>query len=148
MDKIEDTLNRENLSLSTTNSRALAYLIDDLIISLLVVAIYWSNFVATPDFTSKIELINSAFIEILTIKIIYHTFFIWIYGQSVGKMILKIRVISIDTLDRPTFAFAFNRAIFRVLSEIIFYLGFLIAFFDRYRQTLQDKSAKTLVVDV
>lgn len=146
--KIEDVLNREDINLATTRSRALAYVIDDLIISIFMIAIFWDNIANAPSIEQSILFINQAFGELLALKVIYHTFFIWQYGQSVGKIATKIKVIQIDTIDNPNFLVSLNRALFRVVSEMFFYIGFILAFFDINRQTLHDKTAKTLVINV
>ncbi len=148
MSKIEEKLNLENKKLATTRTRGLAYVIDDLIISLLMVAIFWDNIANATSIEESIFFINQAFSEMITLKVIYHTFFVWKYGQSVGKMAMKIRVIEINSLDNPTLLTALIRASVRVVSELFFYIGFLLAFFDINRQTLHDKMAKTLVIDV
>lgn len=46
------------------------------------------------------------------------------------------------------FSAALLRATVRILSEFLFYIGFVWALFDPYKQTWQDKVAKTLVVNV
>lgn len=145
---IEDILNREDINLATTKNRGLAFVIDDLLISLLMMAIFWDTIANSSSIEETIMLINQAFFEIMTIKVIYHTFFIWKYGQSVGKIVMKIRVIQIDTIDNPNLLTSLNRAIFRVVSEMFFYIGFILAFFDVNRQSLHDKTAKTLVINV
>ena len=145
---IEDVLNREKIDLATTRNRALAFVIDDLLISLLMMAIFWDSIVNASSIEETIMVINQAFFEIMAIKVIYHTFFIWKYGQTIGKIIVKIRVIQIDTIDNPNLLISINRAIFRVISEMFFYVGFILAFFDTYKQSLHDKTAKTLVINV
>ncbi|MDQ7059804.1 MAG: RDD family protein [Sulfurimonas sp.] len=70
------------------------------------------------------------------------------YGASIGKIVMKIRVIEIKVLNNPNVLVALNRAIFRILSEMLFYLGFLWGMLDPSRQTWHDKTAKTLVVNV
>jgi uncharacterized RDD family membrane protein YckC len=53
----------------------------------------------------------------------------------------------VATLQNPNIESSINRAIFRIVSESFFYLGFLWGFFDPARQTLHDKTARTLVID-
>jgi len=60
---------------------------------------------------------------------------------------MKCYFLYIRTSDNPNFAVSLNRAIFRIISEMIFYLGFLWGMFDPARQTWHDKTAKTLVID-
>ena len=148
INNIEDILNREDIKLATTRNRTLAFVIDDLIISLFMMAIFWDSIVNASSIEETIMVINQAFFEIMALKVIYHTFFIWKYGQTIGKIVVKIRVIQIDTIDNPNLLISINRAIFRVVSEIFFYVGFILAFFDVYKQSLHDKTAKTLVINV
>jgi uncharacterized RDD family membrane protein YckC len=61
---------------------------------------------------------------------------------------MKIRVIDIQNLSNPNVLVALNRAIFRIISEMLFYLGFLWGMMDPNRQTWHDKTARTLVVNV
>ena len=94
-----------------------------------------------------ILLTNNYIMQYILMKIVYQTFFVMQYGATLGKLAMKIRVIDIATLDNPSFAVSLNRAIFRIISEMIFYLGFLWGIFDPWRQTWHDKTAKTLVID-
>ena len=80
-------------------------------------------------------------------KIVYQTFFVMQYGATLGKLAVKIKVIEIATLTNPNILSSLNRAIFRIVSEMLFYLGFLWGMMDPARQTWHDKTAKTLVVD-
>ena len=81
------------------------------------------------------------------IRLIYHTFFIYYYGATLGKKALKIKCINQDK-ENPSFGASLSRALVRFFSEAVFYLGFAWAFFDPLRQTWHDKVAKTLVVNV
>lgn len=147
-EEIEDILHREEMSLASSSKRATAFLIDELLLSFVLVLALWDSFAAAKDMQEMIELTNMFVLEFLTIKIIYQAFFIMQYGASIGKLIMRIRVIEIATLQNPNVLSALNRAIFRVVSELIFYLGFLWALFDPARQAWHDKTARTLVVNV
>jgi uncharacterized RDD family membrane protein YckC len=69
------------------------------------------------------------------------------YGASIGKIMMKIRVIEINTLQTPNVISSLNRAIFRVISEMMFYLGFLWGLLNPKRQTWHDMTARTLVIN-
>ena len=86
-------------------------------------------------------------LEYMAMKIIYQAFFTMQYGASIGKIAMKIRVIEIQTLDNPNVLSSLNRAIFRVVSEMLFYLGFLWGMLNPAKQTWHDNTAKTLVVN-
>ena len=79
---------------------------------------------------------------------LYHTVFVWQNGMTLGKYLMKIQVVEIETSMKPTFAKAFLRAILRIGSEAIFYLGFLLAFFLPLKQTFHDKVSNCVVIDV
>ena len=148
MDDIESKLYREGISLATISKRSWAFFIDELILSMLLMVAMSSSFENAKSIEEIIILTNSVIFEYMIIKIIYQTFFVMQYGATLGKLALKIRVIEINTLQNPSFASSLNRAIFRIISEMFFYAGFLWGMFAPMRQTLHDKTAKTLVVNV
>lgn len=84
----------------------------------------------------------------MLLKIIYQTLFVYMYGATLGKMVMKIKIIEIKTLQKPSLSASFNRAVFRIVSEMIFYLGFLWGVLNPTRQTWHDLTAKTLVINV
>ncbi|MGM0622514.1 MAG: RDD family protein [Campylobacterota bacterium] len=147
-EQLQDHLYREGINVADTRKRVFSYAIDDFLISFIFVIIFWDAIAQAESMVQTMAIINSAFLQIVIVKILYHTFFIYQYGASLGKIAMKIRVLEVQTLDTPSFMAALTRAIFRVVSEVIFYLGFIIAFFDKNRQTLHDKVAKCVVVDV
>ncbi len=141
-------LHRERLTLASINKRGIAFFIDEMIISILFYIIYADSFAKAGSLESVIELTNMLFLQVILLKIIYHTFFVWMYGATVGKILLKIKVVSLDELDNPNLMSSFIRAVVRIVSEFLLYLGFLWAFFDKARQAWHDKAAKTVVIDV
>jgi uncharacterized RDD family membrane protein YckC len=83
----------------------------------------------------------------MAMKIIYQTFFVMQYGATLVKILMKIQVVEVKTLSTPTVASAFNRAVFRIISELFLYLGFLWGTMNPLHQTWHDLTARTLVVD-
>lgn len=146
-EEIENILHRENISLATVRSRAVAFFIDELLLSFILVVALWNSFSNAKDMEEIINITNSFILEYMFMKIAYQAFFVMQYGATLGKIIMKIRVIEIVTLSNPRLISSINRAIFRVISEMFFYLGFLWGILDPYRQTLHDKTAKTLVIN-
>ena len=69
------------------------------------------------------------------------------YGATLGKIAAKIRVIYIYDLSNPYLFYAILRSLVRVVSESIFYLGFLWAALNPKRETWHDKVARTLVIN-
>ena len=143
----EQDLYREGLKVASIKKRVLAFMIDDLLISLIAIGIF-SGTISNLETTEEMILaINNFIFEILLIKLIYHTFFMWYYGATLGKRFMKLYVINIDTFSRPTLQECFFRALLRILGELAMYISFLFAFKDELRQTLHDKFARTFIID-
>jgi uncharacterized RDD family membrane protein YckC len=145
---IENTLYRENITLAPIKKRSLAFFIDETLLSFLLIIALWDSFKVAITIEDIIILTNQFVLEYMAMKIIYQAFFIMQYGATIGKLAVKIKVIEIKTLNYPSVISSLNRAIFRVISEMLFYLGFLWGMMDKSRQSWHDKTAKTLVVNV
>ena len=146
-EEIEDLLQRENITLASIKKRAMAFFIDEMLLSFILIFALWDSFVNAESAEAIIALTNSFVLEYMMMKIIYQAFFVMQYGATVGKIMMKIKVIELKTLDNPNVLVSLNRAIFRVISETIFYLGFLWGMLNPSRQAWHDLTAKTLVVD-
>lgn len=146
-ERLDSLLQREHLELSSIRQRAAAFGIDELLLSTIMIIILWDAMSKAETLESMIAVTNSFLLEYMAIKIVYQTFFTMQYGASLGKIVMKIRVIEITTLSNPTFLSAFNRSVFRVVSEILFYLGFIWAMLDPYRRSWHDRTGRTLVVN-
>lgn len=141
--------NIENLQLASMRSRALGYVIDDLLVTIIIMAIFWENILAVShDMNAMMLLMKTDLVmPLLMLKIIYHTFFVWYYGATIGKIIVKIRVIDANSWGRVSIFSSFLRAVGRIFSEMFFYVGFLIGFFNDGRRTFHDITGKSLVVN-
>ena len=146
-EEIEVGLHREDLTLATTKKRALAFFIDEMLLSLLLIFALWDAFASAQTTEEIINLTNSFVFEYMLMKIIYQAFFVMQYGGTLGKLAMKIRIIEIQTFTNPNVLVSLNRAIFRIISELIFYLGFLWGMLNPSRQAWHDLTAKTLVVN-
>ncbi len=144
---VERLLHREGLELASIKARSLAFFIDEMLLSFLLMIAMYDSFAHATNIEEIVALTNSVVMEYITIKVVYQTFFVMQYGATLGKLAAKIRVVEITTLSNPSFFSAFNRAVFRIISEMVFYLGFLWGMFDPVRQTWHDKTAKTLVIN-
>ena len=146
-DELQERLQREELSISSVRKRGFSMFIDEMLLSILLIIALWDSFSTAQSTEEIIVLTNTFVLEFMAMKILYQTFFIMQYGATLGKIIMKIQVIEMATLSTPTFQSAFNRAVFRILSELFLYLGFLWGTMNPLRQTWHDKTARTLVVD-
>lgn len=137
-----------NLELANSRSRIKAFVIDDLLITFITLIMLWDQVQNTSgDFMSVMMVLNGAFIQVVLLKFLYQTFFIWYYGATLGKMAAKIKVIDFNQFSRVRFDQALLRSAIRIVSESIFYLGFVLFFYTDSKQTLHDKVSKTLVVN-
>jgi len=146
-EEIENLLNREHLKLASIAKRSTAFFLDELLLSLLLIVAIWDSFSQITTSVEAIELVQRFTMEYIALKIIYQTFFIYQYGATIGKIAMKIRVLEIRTLSNPSIPSSFNRAVFRIVSEMFMYLGFLWGMFDPAKRTWHDLTAKTLVIE-
>ena len=133
--------------LATFFSRALAFIIDELLLSFLFMFVLYDQISNTSTTEELISLVNSYSFIYLIVKIVYQTIFIHFYQASLGKIFLKIKVVNQEDDQKISLLTSLNRSIFRAIGESIFYIGFIFSFFNKDRQALHDKIAKTLVVN-
>ncbi|MEA2110455.1 MAG: RDD family protein [Campylobacterota bacterium] len=146
-DELQERLQREELIVASVRKRAFSMFIDEMLLSLLLIIVLWDSFTSAQSTEEIIVLTNTFVLEFMIMKIVYQTFFTIQYGATLGKIIMKIRIIEVSTLSTPTFTSAFNRAVFRIISELFLYLGFLWGTMNPEHQTWHDKTARTLVVN-
>ena len=139
---------REGMHLASIKKRSFAFFIDEMLLSLLLILSLGDSFFEAKTVEEMILLTNQFVLEYMAIKVIYQAYFVMQYGATVGKLLVKIRVVEMKTLQKPNVVVALNRGVVRVLSEMLFYLGFLWGVLDPLRQAWHDKSAKTVVIDV
>ena len=152
------------LKIAPVQKRVASFVIDDLVVFLFFTIIFYDQMIAfiqtifhailqgqqldaqvVVDQMNQFLLAN--IIPLFILKIIYHTVPVWQNGMTLGKYIMKIKVVSLQTLEKPTFMTAFLRALLRIPSEFL-YLGFLMAFFVPLTQTFHDKFSNCVVTDV
>jgi uncharacterized RDD family membrane protein YckC len=146
-EELAQRLHHEDITLADIKKRALAFFIDEMLLSFILIVALWDSFSNATTTEEIINLTNSFVFEYMMMKIIYQAFFVMQYGATLGKLAVKIRVIEIKTLQNPNVLVALNRAIFRIISEMLFYLGFLWGMMNPTKQTWHDLTAKTLVVN-
>ncbi len=81
----------------------------------------------------------------LTFPVFYYVYLHAVYGQTFGKMALKIKVVNEDGTPLD-YRKAFLRWLGYFLCDLTFYIGYLWAAFDHRKQGLHDKVCKTVVV--
>jgi len=148
--------------IASTQKRVSAFVIDDIIIALLLLIIFYNQLVEIASHlpiaitAESVEVFKNEMNQfsvknilfILALKVMYHTFFVWQNGMTLGKYFMKVKVVELETKQNPVFVKALLRAVLRIASEVFFYLGFLLAFFLPLKQTLHDKLSNCVVIDV
>ena len=69
-------------------------------------------------------------------------------GQTLGKMALSIRVIDLQTGRPIGYGRAFVRQLVKIISALVFLLGYFWMLWDKEKQTWQDKAAGSVVVPI
>jgi len=145
---LEEKLYREGFRISSFKKRVLAYSIDESFILLLLIAIFYNQFLeSNGKLVVIVEVLDNFLMAYFIIKLFYHTIFIHLYGKTIGKMIIRNRVVDIFLLDNPSWKNSFIRAVLRFLDESFFYLGMLYSLTNPFIQTIHDKFSDVVVVD-
>ena len=132
-------------------SRMLAYGIDIVVIVVMLVAFGWLVETVTtlfpPVLFDPTELLQIAIAGVVVIvtSALYYLFFWTLTGQTPGKMLLGLRVVSLDG-SSLTFWQALRRFAGYFLSALVLYAGYWWVLFDNRRQGWHDKLAGTIVV--
>jgi uncharacterized RDD family membrane protein YckC len=143
--------------LATIRRRSFAYLIDVTILSILIgnICIWFgiSGLKTSGHFEVEFEMHNAQPIVILFFKIllgltpaIYYTlsFYFW-KGQTIGKRILRLRVVSLYH-EHLGFWHCIERSLGYYASTLEGGFGFIQAFWNPNRMALHDKIGETIVI--
>jgi uncharacterized RDD family membrane protein YckC len=145
---LEKTLEREGFTPSTFAKRVYAYSIDELLVSMIIFAAFYNQFISVAgDMMALLAVTNLMIFYFIILKTAYHTIFIHLYGKTIGKMVARIRAVDIYLLDNPSWRQSFIRAVLRNFDEMFFYLGMLYALTNPFTQALHDKLSKVVVIN-
>ena len=148
--------------IASIGRRTWAALIDSLVVSLFVLILFYDPLMAladlagtavTPEKQNEFLLAFQAFQRqtlpyIFALYVVYHTVLVWQGGMTLGKYLMKIRVVQAEDGAPLPLGGALIRALMRTLGEMfLFYLTFLPAYFTPLRQTLHDRLGRSVVVD-
>lgn len=159
-------MSRSHLKYATFWQRLIAWLIDCALILIVfrIIALFIPNtkliyilnpanavttslpvlFPQAPQIIKVIILIQ--LVHLLT-NYIYSTYFIHRWGQTIGKKIMGIQVISEATEKPPRLIPALIRETFaKFLSGLLLYLGYLAMLLSQKKQALHDHIAGTIVI--
>ena len=138
----------DEYQIATTGKRVASFFIDDIIVSLFLIVIFFNQLSVIKDPSGYAPFLQENILAFMLLRVIYQTVFVWQTGMTLGKIVTQIRVVDIDTVKSPSFIMSLLRSGFRIVSESIFYIGYIMAYFNPLVQTLHDKMARTIVVDV
>jgi uncharacterized RDD family membrane protein YckC len=147
MEEIIDKLNREELKVASITKRAIAMMIDDFLISFIIVFAFFSQFSNIKTYEELLILTDKLLLFILIIYTLYHWIFIALYGKTIGKMVTKIRVVDIKTLDNPSWGKSLIRSIMRNFDVMFFYLGMAYAIVDPLNRAIHDIVGYDVVIE-
>jgi len=161
--KTRPELHRDNeFILATIKSRYLAYMIDWLIVSLIFLSVNIllglfkidiSKVNVRGVFDVEMEMHDAQPIVIAFVKILFGlipvsyfalSFYFW-KGQTVGKQLLRIRVLSLYH-EHIGFWHCLERSLGYYASTLEFGLGFIQAIWNPNRMALHDKIGGTIVI--
>lgn len=141
-----------NFSAASVGERIGAYMLDLLVkIAYIIVLLLLLNYVFKIDklFAGMDNWTIFAFITIITLPITFYSLFfeIWLEGQTLGKRILKIKVVKIDGYQ-ASFGDYLIRWIFRLVDISIGMgiIGLITMVVNKKTQRLGDISAGTAVI--
>jgi uncharacterized RDD family membrane protein YckC len=69
------------------------------------------------------------------------------YGATLGKMACKVRVVTPEG-DKVSYGRATGRYFAKILSWIVCFIGYIMAFFDEERRALHDRICNTRVITI
>jgi len=142
-----EKLNLEGLKPASLTKRIIAMSIDDLLLYFLIVLAFYPSLASAKTYEELVLVTDKLFVYILIIYTLYHWIFVALYGKTIGKMAMKIKVVDIQTLDKPSFSRALIRSIVRNFDEMFFYLGMAYAFVDPLNRAIHDIVGKAVVVE-
>lgn len=146
-EKIEELLYRENLVIPPLSYRLGSFFVD----SIFIVFVSWgfcASFLASDlsGIEAKIFFIQKIFFFTFCFSLFYEICFVYFYGVSLGKLLFKLKIISLKTLDTPVFSEVLQRAWLKVFGEFIGWVLFIFALDNKFFRALHDKISKTIVV--
>jgi len=129
--------------------RFLAVIIDGLLLGLVLGPILALIFPTSP-FLSPSESLSYSFNTSYYLRTLlgwaYYVAMTTIYGATVGKMALGLKVVRDDGTKLDVWTVILREIIGKFISAITLLIGYIIAGFDSKKQALHDKIAKTYVI--
>lgn len=128
-------------------ARAGAFLIDvGMVIVAEIVLIFLLLFLASQSSTIAIILGIVGFLGLFAFSIWNQCYRQGVTGQSIGKKVVGLRLVGIETGAPIGFGMSFLRQLAHVIDGMPLYIGYLWPLWDPMKQTFADKICSTVVV--
>lgn len=121
---------------ATVASRWIANLFDGLVVTL-------AGVLLAVLFSSDEEMVG---IIMLLLPVVYSVFFLWKKGATLGKQIMKVRVVDIDDEELSFGKVVLRETVGKFLSAIVLGIGYISAIWNKDKQAWHDKIAGTYVL--
>ncbi len=144
---LSQRLQREGFKTASLMKRAVSMMIDDFLISFLIVIAFLDSFSNAKTFEEIMIITDKLILYIFIAYTLYHWIFVALYGKTIGKIVTKTKIIDTESFDKPNFLMSFIRSVFRNFDEMFFYAGMMVAFFDPYNRALHDIIGRCVVVE-
>lgn len=133
--------------------RLLAYIIDNLILGIGLLFIKFFFFlirmIIGSDILVQPVLFQYTWVDIIVyiLRIMYFVLLTYFTSATLGKHLLKLKVISTNDTGKYSFLdILYRETIGRFLSKLIIYAGYLMIFINKDKSSLHDMLADTRVV--
>jgi uncharacterized RDD family membrane protein YckC len=134
-------------NLAPNSKRVWSFTIDSILMNLVYILIVYDQIALLKTPEEIIFFAKETSWILALINILYHAFFTWQNGKTLGKHIMKIKVVTIEEGELLSLPMSLLRALVRVVDEALLYIGFLPAFFSPTRQTLHDRVSRSVIVN-
>ncbi len=131
--------------------RLVAYLIDTTLLTIvlfMVIKLMIKSLFDGDDLTHELAKTIGNMVVLLSISL-YLAYFTFMESSkmqaTVGKIVMKIKVVN-EKFEKLTFVNALGRSVSRLISGMIFGIGYLMVLFNKDKKALHDMIAKTYVV--
>ncbi|GEM_PF-7070241 len=126
--------------------RLFAAIIDSVVLGFFSLMLYWDNFLDITDVRSIVIIISHFAPVLILLDLFYQTFFVWYCSATPGKIITKIVCLDKDTLVKPRLWQSLLRALVRLVSFNLFYIGCIWILTNKSRRAWHDYLANTVVL--
>jgi len=133
--------------IASLTKRAISMMIDDFLVSFIVFVAFYDTFKNAKTLEEMEMIASEYFLYIFIAYTLYHWVFVSLYGKTVGKFLMKISVIDMETFQKPDHLKSFIRSLFRNFDEMFLYAGMAVAVFDPLNRTLHDMVGRCVVVE-